>query len=209
MKAQSLTARQARWASYLSEFNFDILHISGKSNPADPASRRSDYSEGESDSDKVVLLGYREDLKKLDSRPEIAVVKIKASKITGQVDPSLNFMPADTDTIVSIQSLYETDEFLKGRLPAFLKFIDNTWWWIGKVYVPKSMREMILKQYHETPLAGHWGSLKTLDMITRTFGWPNARLDVLNFIKACSNCQAIKVDHRPPQGLLNPLPIPD
>lgn len=58
MSARDLTARQARWAVFLSEFNFDILHISGKSNPADPASRRSDYSEGKDISDIIVLLGY-------------------------------------------------------------------------------------------------------------------------------------------------------
>lgn len=58
MSAQDLTARQARWAVFLSEFNFDILHIPGKLNPADPASRRSDYSEGKNATGKVVLLGY-------------------------------------------------------------------------------------------------------------------------------------------------------
>lgn len=54
MKAQNLTSRQARWAIFLSEFDFDILHILGKSNPADPPSRRPDYSKGESESDNVV-----------------------------------------------------------------------------------------------------------------------------------------------------------
>lgn len=71
------------------------------------------------------------------------------------------------------------------------------------------MRDLILKQYHETPVAGHWGIMKTLDMLTRTFGWPDMRTDVLNFIKKCISCQAVKVNHQPPQGLLKPLPIPD
>lgn len=60
MKAQELTARQARWASFLSEFLFEILHIPGKANPADPASRRSDYVGKENIANKVVLLGHRE-----------------------------------------------------------------------------------------------------------------------------------------------------
>lgn len=47
MMAQNLNARQARWASFLSEFDFDIVHISGKS-------RISEYSEGKNISDKVV-----------------------------------------------------------------------------------------------------------------------------------------------------------
>lgn len=71
------------------------------------------------------------------------------------------------------------------------------------------MRNLLLKQYHESPAAGHWGSMKTLDMLMRTFGWPNMRKDILDFIKKCKSCQAVKVDHRPPQGQLKPLPIPD
>lgn len=38
MNAQTLTPRQARWAYFLSEFHFDILHTPGKENPADTAS---------------------------------------------------------------------------------------------------------------------------------------------------------------------------
>lgn len=45
MTAQALSAKQAQWASFLSEFSFDILHIPGKLNPADPGSRRPDYSD--------------------------------------------------------------------------------------------------------------------------------------------------------------------
>lgn len=71
------------------------------------------------------------------------------------------------------------------------------------------MRVFIMKQYHKTPASGHWGTRKTLDMISRTFGWPNLRSDLLRFIKSCRSCQLGKVDHRPPQGLLKPLPVPD
>lgn len=48
-----------------------------------------------------------------------------------------------------------------------------------------------------------------LDLITRTFGWPNIRADILAFVKSCRSCQAVKVDHRVPQGLLEPFPVPD
>lgn len=38
MTSQHLTPRQARWASLLSMYHFEILHTPGKLNPADPAS---------------------------------------------------------------------------------------------------------------------------------------------------------------------------
>lgn len=90
-----------------------------------------------------------------------------------------------------------------------LSFREGTWWWKDKVYVPLSMRDMILKQIHKTPSAGHWGEMKTLDLLTRTFDWPNSRLDVLKFCSLCTSCQSIKVDRRPRQGIMMPLPISD
>lgn len=209
MSAQNLTARQARWASYLSDFNFDILHIAGKLNPADPASRRADYSEGKDSSDKVVLLGYREDLENKQKGLKVSVIRIKNADIKGRLDPSSLFMPADASTIVALTSLYDSDELIQGKSPSFLTFYDNVWWWRDRIFVPKAMRDLVLKQYHETPAAGHWGNMKTLDMLMRTFGWPNMRKGTLDFIKKCKSCQAVKVDHRPPQGQLKPLPIPD
>lgn len=68
---------------------------------------------------------------------------------------------------------------------------------------------MILRDIHDQPAAGHWGVMRTLDMLYRTFGWPGARDDVLTYIRHCRSCQEIKVDHRPHQGRMMPLPIPD
>lgn len=209
MTAQNLTARQARWASFLSEFNFDILHIAGKLNPADPASRRADYSDGECTSDKIVLLGRRESLATRPDGVEVSVIKIRNSMIKGCLDPSTLYMPPDSSTITSLKALYDADALLKGRPPSFLRFRDGLWWWRDRLYVPLPLRNFLLKEYHETPAGGHWGSMKFLDMLSRTFGWPNMRTDVLTFVKHCHSCQAVKVDHRPPQGLLKALPIPD
>lgn len=208
MTAQKLTARQARWASFLSEFNFDILHIAGKNNPADPASRRSDYSGGESISDKITLLGKREVLNRPDG-VEVAVIKIRSADVRGRLDPSSLYMPADPTTLQALKALYDSDDLLLGRRPSFLKFQEGLWWWRDRLFVPGALRQHLLRQYHETPTGGHWGSMKCLDMLSRTFGWPNMRADLLDFIKACRSCQSVKVDHRPPQGLLKPLPIPD
>jgi len=47
MTSQKLNHRQARWALYLSQFNFTLKHIPGKSmGKADRLSRRLDWQEG-------------------------------------------------------------------------------------------------------------------------------------------------------------------
>ena len=47
MTSQKLNCRQARWALYLSRFNFRLKHVPGKSmGKADGLSRRPDWQEG-------------------------------------------------------------------------------------------------------------------------------------------------------------------
>jgi len=47
MTSQKLNHRQARWALYLSQFNFILKHIPGKSmGKADRLNRRPDWQEG-------------------------------------------------------------------------------------------------------------------------------------------------------------------
>jgi len=47
MMSQKLNRRQARWALYLSRFNFTLKHVPGKSmGKADGLSRRLDWQEG-------------------------------------------------------------------------------------------------------------------------------------------------------------------
>jgi len=47
MISQKLNRRQARWALYLSQFNFMLKHVLGKSmEKADGLSRRPDWQEG-------------------------------------------------------------------------------------------------------------------------------------------------------------------
>lgn len=97
MTAQSLTAKQARWASFLSEFSFDILHIPGKLNPADAGSRRPDYSEGTQFTDRITLLGQRE-----QEKTHISSIRLRKLKITKAYNPISSFMPADETTLTSL-----------------------------------------------------------------------------------------------------------
>jgi len=58
MTSQKLNRRQARWALYLSRFNFTLKHVPGKSmGKADGLSRRPDWQEGvEKDNEDQMLI---------------------------------------------------------------------------------------------------------------------------------------------------------
>lgn len=117
-------------------------------------------------------------------------------------------MPADPTTMISIKALYETEEFSLGKLLTAFSFRDGIWW-RDRIYVRKSMQKMILHDVHDSPMAGHWGILRTTDLLYQPFGWPKSRAEVLLYIKQCRSCQSIKVDNRPPQGKMVLLTIPD
>ena len=58
MSSQNLNRRQARWALYLSRFNFTLKHVLGsKMGKADGLSRKSDWEKGgEGDNEERTLL---------------------------------------------------------------------------------------------------------------------------------------------------------
>lgn len=103
MRPQSLKSRQARWASFLSEFHFDILHTPGKDNPAYPASRRSDYTTGGLESSRVTLLGVRE-----TENTSVMSISLLHRQPRNIVDHS-SFMPPTNDTLDTIRSFYHSD----------------------------------------------------------------------------------------------------
>ena len=57
MNAKKLNRRQARWALYLSRFNFTLIHKAGTTmGKADSLSRRPDHKKGMEDDNKNVTL---------------------------------------------------------------------------------------------------------------------------------------------------------
>jgi transposase InsO family protein len=66
----------------------------------------------------------------------------------------------------------------------------------------------ILKRYHDSPLAGHFGINKTLKLIQRDYAWPTMKKDVSDYVKSCDVCCRSKTPRKKPSGLLHPLPVP-
>ena len=70
-------------------------------------------------------------------------------------------------------------------------------------------RVRILTECHDGSLAGHFGVTKTLELISRTYWWPQMWKLVKDFIKTCDIYARSKTVHHRPYGLLRPLPLPD
>ena len=78
----------------------------------------------------------------------------------------------------------------------------------NRLYVPKDIRQDILQQAHSSRLAVHPGSTKMYHNVARQYWWPGMKRDIAEYVSRCLICQQVKVEHRKPGGLLQPLPVP-
>ena len=71
--------------------------------------------------------------------------------------------------------------------------------------LPASLKNQVIKEYHESRLAGHCGFKKTLEHVQRNYFWKSIHKDVLEFVRTCPSCQFAKNTTRQDIGYLRPI----
>jgi len=89
--------------------------------------------------------------------------------------------------------------------------VDSIMYKEGKVYVPKDdkLRTEIIRLHHDTPVGGHRGQWKTVELVTWNFWWPGVAKEVKRYVEGCDACQQNKNRTEPPAGKLMPNSIPE
>jgi len=151
MKVQKLNRRQARWALYLSRFDFTLKHVAGsKMGKADGLSRIADWKVGtDNDNDNQVIIkdqwicnmyevivegpkvGLVEKIRKARSKDEDVVRVVKEMKKAGVKELRGNEWKIEGDLVLKEE----------------------------KIYVPKDeeLRGEVIWLHHNVPAAGHGG----------------------------------------------------
>ena len=106
--------------------------------------------------------------------------------------------------VSSPQSKLSRMDYAKFRWHDGLLFRNN------QMYIPDdaTSRLQVLQYCHDSPLAGHFGVQKTLELVTRNYWWPQLRQFITDYVRSCDVCCRSKVPRHRPYGLLQPLPIP-
>jgi hypothetical protein len=83
-------------------------------------------------------------------------------------------------------------------------------WFKDRLCVPdiKSIRELILKEAHETTYSIHPDSKKMYQDLKKQFWWYGMKREIAEYVAVCDSCQRIKAEQQRPAGLLQPLQIP-
>jgi len=89
--------------------------------------------------------------------------------------------------------------------------VDSVMYKEGKVYVPKDnrLRAEIIRLHHDTPVGGHGGQWKTVELVTQNFWWPGITKEVKRYVEGYDACQRNKNCTEQPAGKLMPNSIPE
>jgi hypothetical protein len=171
-----ISRRVAREVLMLSEYNFEICHIKGTANGrADALSRRPDYDQGHEDNQNIVVL-----LEQVFAR-------------------AMEVLPDDTN---------QEESTLKPWIdPHQLKQHQGVWYKDGRQVVMGDIqaKRHIIQSHHDSPVYGHPGISKTIQLTERLYWWPQMRVDITEYVKGCADCQRHKVNTRPTKAPLQPI----
>ncbi|SAL96256.1 hypothetical protein [Absidia glauca] len=207
MAAKKLNRRQARWAIELSTFNFVIQYRPGSKNTkADALSRRSDlFFEGGDTADKQPIRSLL--------RPDQFVVAAATTMMTIDPDQDLrdkikNQAAHDAEYKRIIESMPNDPTMTeKGyRLDNDGLVLHN-----DRIYLPDddNLKLDILKHHHDSPMAGHYGRAKTLDLVSRNYFFPGMQKYISRYMANCPTYIRGKPNRQAPSGHLRSLDIPD
>ena len=77
----------------------------------------------------------------------------------------------------------------------------------GRVIIPNDpeIRTLLISEAHDSPLVGHFGVDKTLELVQRHWHWRGIQNDVRDYVRSCLVCQRSKTFPAKPPGQLHPI----
>ncbi|WVZ16585.1 hypothetical protein V8G54_009567 [Vigna mungo] len=173
---------QQHWIAKLLGYDFEIVYKTGATNKVADALSQKEREELEEGAEKHTQ-GMEKELKVLEVVKEV------------EEDEDLKKIVADITKDPDKHSSFTMENgrlHYKGRLVILAK---SDW-------VPK-----LLAEYHTTPTGGHSGVYRTYRRIAQSLFLIGMKV-VTEFVAQCLVCQQHKYLAASPQGLLQPLPIP-
>jgi hypothetical protein len=171
-----ISRRVAREVLMLSEYNFEICHIKGTSNGrADALSWQPDYDQGHEDNQNVTVLPEQVFARAMEVLPNHTTQE--ESTLKAWIDPH---------QLKQHQGIRYKDsrQVVTGNMEA---------------------KRHLIQSHHDTPIHGHPGISKMIQLVERLYWWPRMRIDITKYVKGCADCQRHKVNTRPTKAPLQPI----
>ena len=164
------------WALQLSELSYHVEHIPSKNNAISDCLSR------------LHSVNLLEEL-----QPDFSIASLKALQAQ---DPNIQ---TAIDYVSSSQRTFDVSHLgsLRKYRHHLLLSPDGILKWHNCAVVPIALRGRVLRLCHDHPSAGHFAIDRTWARLRAHYFWPNAKEDVLNWVKSCTTCASF---NPPPQG---------
>jgi hypothetical protein len=81
---------------------------------------------------------------------------------------------------------------------------------VGRIYVSAtdSVHGKVIWLFHENPESGHFGAIKTTELVSRDFYWPAMDSHVRKYVSGCKVCHRMNAPRQARHWLNMPLETP-
>ena len=81
--------------------------------------------------------------------------------------------------------------------PHKLKEVNGIWYKEGRRAITGSLtnKQAIIKSRHDPPIYGHQGISKMMQLVECDHWWLQMKLDIVDYVKGCAECQHHKVNN--------------
>ena len=210
MTNQKLTGKHARWALILSEYQMEIQHRAGlchsnadglSRNPVSSTIDRTGARQDGGDDGEVIPKWH------------VTAYLVWQELAAAALEPADIWEDAGTLGILQgkgyrPEASHAERDRIQQRAKRFTWRAGQLFWTAGteEKWVPTpGERAGIIALYHEQ--LGHFGILRTYDMVKQQCWWRGMKKDVADWCRQCQPCSRVKAAFTSRQPVLHPLPI--
>ncbi|QRW21929.1 Retrotransposable element Tf2 protein [Rhizoctonia solani] len=195
-ESRTFNQRHAQWHLLLARYNFQIVYRPGKQlGKPDALSQQLDHAD---------IPPKPQSMLPDPVFANVALVTLE-KELQRQIESSLDQDKLLEEILLFLQNKSKAPPSIKRAFKDY-KMEAGLLFYQGQIVVPDvgTLRTDLLWIFHNSPLAGHPGRQRTLELVSRNYYWPGIRADTYWHIDSCKTCQQIQ---KPKYASIPPQPL--